>query len=1785
MVNNLQHAFDRSTKKYFDQTSSDEEPVLLEYPPIEATSSKLNSSKEKEGKKEKFKAKEKKHSKLSAQDNSTDGDDDEDDNEEKSVGKVSHKKLKESKNKSVEEPIKKIDKKGFRSIASDKKKEKSTKGVKRKHKDKDKSDKPKTKKIKLDYSEGEHENYEFDTDKSDYESDNEKVKIDEKKKVKNGNKGEKTSETSKEVTKLNKKSKKSEHAKQISGKRKLKEKSPHPDAKSVVAETKKKSKKIVPQKSEKFSKTNEKANKKRKLEKSIEDNSDSDSDSVHDLIEEKKPSVNDNKSEMKKSKVKASVKDSEKKSRASTSTPKKNDKKSILKPGPKKKEIKKDSKNDDNVSMSSASFSRSPSPLPSINSSAITEDLTNSFDNDQDVSKNSKKKLDSSLRSDTPEIKDKFDLIKERRNKMNQDKEKTKKDHNQSNSQAKEKNHKLKETIEKLKIKNEKSKSQIEFMDEVLGGKILKKESNNIFDKLKNESDEVKPKSSSKKKNDSSSHNDPPVKVKKTKAEKSEEKAVPNKNKVEEKEKEKQKSSAAINNVTPNNKSKKQQNKACLDVLDMETEQTLKDINKWLEHTPRFEYSSASNSPSRYIIDEIDMPSKMDDNDFRKPIPLMPSSPSASHANFQSPTNTPKDFNLLKESNNNKQSATSPQIASTSNKKVGPKEPKRKSLKEKLQQLPRKKEVQRTIDRLQPGKTKGNLLHNIQNINKPEEFFPLGSREKVKEVKNSLIVQTDESSPKLSLGTVLDTQAFNFNDSDNKKQDNECFDESPMKMEEDEKEDKVDDETSPDKTDEPGNKSSNEIKHETKEITKDSDGKANSSDSGSSKPNINAWFKAFGAPKKPKKSESQEDLGKLSDNNDPMKIEGNYMPSHHRRLSTGSSVSERSSVEDSPQVGLDERLGAPAPYPSPIGASPMGASPIMASPKTDDTQKSSANYPANGSIRVGFYQDMTSTKSSPEKSCSPREMPSPYGQYSQHLYSGAGSSSSPGMYGNFYNPENSSANKQGQASYSKPTTSPASYYDQYKQPMSQESDFNNSMSPSTNPNSPYHSQQSSPYQQQPNSPFQSPASGGGSSNAGANTTAIPQAPNSPYSQPNSPYQQPQQAQGAPFHQSSSTASSTTSSVQPQKASTQTQAPMFNNQSSVFPQLGSNPTFNQQHQTSEQFAPSVAQQNCPKASDWNNKPNTNVTPAGYNMNTQQSAGNNFNVASQQPQPLHQNIQAPQINPQSGSAQQLQPQQHHLNPENAFTQNQSNYIKKSANEPQSSGTPMTTPLYGTSKLPDMSNTGYGGIDMVTKSASSANKEPATVASNSNKQQLDNSKYLDLSKQQAAHMNQQQANQYQQMFDLSNFSKAPLDFDMSKSKTMDMFNRSLQKNNVPMSTAACSSAPGFWGNASHNKPVETPPNYGNTHNDVSKIDLSGKTSILNNSAGNSFINNTISHQQPSRNAQPDINYKQPMFNNPAASSMMDLTAFMRDFRQAEERFSSLSGAPPGSFYDKTITPAHMFGKNLQQTNSSAALQQMFNNSMTTMAYNREQQNMNLASYHNRLNTPQTSVPNANQTHSTVAPQAPETKAKKSRKKKNASPEVSVNNSTQLPNQQLQQHHQTQSHQHAQHQQMQHQQLAHQQSFPNYGSLKIPSAAPNSTDPSAISLKSVVPGSAFNYGPTPLTGLYGENPAYLDEFRGTPNPYYPPPPGLGHRSTPDPTIDKASTNPPPAHPQAPSSPYHHLLPPHHPSRSSYPFMNSLDPAALQQQYRMMLNQTYQAGYHPALGMHNQPPHWPHHM
>lgn len=78
---------------------------------------------------------------------------------------------------------------------------------------------------------------------------------------------------------------------------------------------------------------------------------------------------------------------------------------------------------------------------------------------------------------------------------------------------------------------------------------------------------------------------------------------------------------------------------------------------------------------------------------------------------------------------------------------------------------------------------------------------------------------------------------------------------------------------------------------------------------------------------------------------------------------------------------------------------------------------------------------------------------------------------------------------------------------------------------------------------------------------------------------------------------------------------------------------------------------------------------------------------------------------------------------------------------------------------------------------------------------------------------------------------------------------------------------------------------------------------------------------------------------------------------------------------------------------------------------------------------------------------------------------------------------------------------------------------------EPNAISLKtaSVVPGSAFNFGPTPTTGLgltsglYGDKDAYtnfLDDFRPPSNYYMAAAAAAHHRTTPDNNDNKTRTS-----------------------------------------------------------------------
>lgn len=389
-------------------------------------------------------------------------------------------------------------------------------------------------------------------------------------------------------------------------------------------------------------------------------------------------------------------------------------------------------------------------------------------------------------------------------------------------------------------------------------------------------------------------------------------------------------------------------------------EQAVKDISKWLDDAPKgSNVSSPCDSPAQTISTEEHDNSRLDDDLSQGEKPLQPR----------------KEI---------------------SRKRPSSREPK----------LLKRREIQRTIERLQPGKSKGNLLTNLSNKNseekkKTEEATPLGPQNKIRDSQKA-----EESSPKLSLGSVLPAVEFalgndhNFgNNDDNKTEDQK----DTCKPTEVHKEEKVEPAPAEKKVDEvvvQPNKKDAEVETEPQMIPKPNQEKAT--------PNLSAWFKAFGAPKSTnsttvkKKVDEADTEEKVPENvnNDTKAIspknqvkydsptapdtpnpEGRESPlpnvgttPRQRRTSTGSSVSERSSFSqdlDSPRHQMSH-------------TSPQLRSP--ASPRTDDFQK--ITYPIiNGTVRAGFYQDTTSIKSSPEKSCSPREAPqSPYSPYSQHVY-------------------------------------------------------------------------------------------------------------------------------------------------------------------------------------------------------------------------------------------------------------------------------------------------------------------------------------------------------------------------------------------------------------------------------------------------------------------------------------------------------------------------------------------------------------------------------------------------------------------------------------------------------------------------------------------------------------------------------------------------------------------------------------------------------------------------------
>lgn len=307
----------------------------------------------------------------------------------------------------------------------------------------------------------------------------------------------------------------------------------------------------------------------------------------------------------------------------------------------------------------------------------------------------------------SPEIKNKYDLIKERRsrnmeqdrlNKIVREADKAKKDSKTKESSGgdkkttkqpetalvssttatapkihatPEKNHKLTETIEKLKAKNKTSKKQSLLMSEIFGDSPVKesRDERTIYERLSGAAPATTPKSSGEKPEKKSKKKDklsaatssneskvtkppasstvtaaaaivdeynfvddlvPIIKEPLPKPSKAPSKAPatakatkPNSRKATSK---KVTAPNNANNATgkgavtattaasappsaPAAPAAASANKPTnMEALELETEQTLKDINRWLEHTPRFtDFNSRSNSPSRFnLFDDFD---------------------------------------------------------------------------------------------------------------------------------------------------------------------------------------------------------------------------------------------------------------------------------------------------------------------------------------------------------------------------------------------------------------------------------------------------------------------------------------------------------------------------------------------------------------------------------------------------------------------------------------------------------------------------------------------------------------------------------------------------------------------------------------------------------------------------------------------------------------------------------------------------------------------------------------------------------------------------------------------------------------------------------------------------------------------------------------------------------------------------------------------------------------------------------------------------------------------------
>lgn len=324
-------------------------------------------------------------------------------------------------------------------------------------------------------------------------------------------------------------------------------------------------------------------------------------------------------------------------------------------------------------------------------------------------------------------------------------------------------------------------------------------------------------------------------------------------------------------------------NVAAIEALSLATEQTLKDINKWLDDTPRSfsEFSFASTSPSNFLSEEeFSAVGNRNETECKK------------SSKTEKPFRT-KDKDGIKKRKNN-----------DINKPV------------------KRKEVQRTIERLQPGKSKGNLITNLpkakENVEESGLTMGLSLGKLNKESRNALLVKTDETAPKLSLGTVLKNDIIGFGKSkhnfdENGMTKNAVVDDSEKDLEKGKSEvnmndakflvsvtnktpeikseinkdefskDKENDYTEKTKVEDLNSQVCEEKKRDAvKEITN----KAKPT------PNLSAWFKAFGAPK------TVSTVKKKVEGNDPSSTPGRSCLSPFHEVKSDSSIKLGSESKD-----------------------------------------------------------------------------------------------------------------------------------------------------------------------------------------------------------------------------------------------------------------------------------------------------------------------------------------------------------------------------------------------------------------------------------------------------------------------------------------------------------------------------------------------------------------------------------------------------------------------------------------------------------------------------------------------------------------------------------------------------------------------------------------------------------------------------------------------------------------------------------------------------------------------